>query len=168
MDAYKGSHYNEELGIEFQLQAYKDIYFGSGHILAQMNGGDMKRVFIYSVVALLLLLTASLNYILLSISVMGKRKRELGLKMIHGAGKKMIVRQILMESTLFTLLGMVIGLTITELVLPLISHVLFGKLLTINYLQNIGFTIAVVVLTLVVGLGSGSISGIQCSLWKTS
>jgi len=156
MDSYQGIHYDEEMAIQFQLQEYGDIYFGSGHILANMGGGSKKMVYIYSVVALLLLLTATLNYILLSISVMGKRKREMGLKMIHGAGKALIVRQILMESTLFTLLGMLIGLTIAELVLPFISHVLFGKLLTIDYLQNWPFSLFVIFLSLSIGIGSGA------------
>jgi len=156
MDSYEGSHFDKELAIEFHLQEYGDIYFGSGHILANRGGGSKKMIYIYSVVALLLLLTATLNYILLSISVLGKRKREMGLKMIHGAGKGLVVRQILVETTLFTLLGMILALTIAELILPAISHVLFGKLLTIDYMQNWPFTIFVLVLSVVIGVVSGT------------
>ncbi len=157
MDGYPGKHYQESLEIAFDLQPYDEIYFGSGHIVANSTGGDRRAVQIYGAVTLLLLLTAALNYILLSISSMSGRRKELGLKMVHGASRRQLFRQVLLESMLFAFVGMVLALTLTEVILPHVSHVLFDKHLTINYTGDWPFSLLVLALTLLIGLGSGSI-----------
>ena len=156
MDSYMGKHYEETLGFGFKLQPFADIHFGSDHIAGQTGGGNKKTIYIYSAVALLLLLTATLNFILLSIASLGRRRREMGLKMIHGAGRKQLIRQILLETILFSLTGMITGLTLTELLLPIFSDILFEKQLSIHYIRDWPFTIAVLGTSLLSGLAAGA------------
>ena len=156
MASYMGKHYEESLGYGFTLQKYADIHFGSGHIAGDSGNGSMKNIYIYSAVALLLLLTATLNFILLSIAGLGRRKREMGLKMIHGASRKQLIRQILLETVIFSFVGTLAALTLTELFLPSISNTLFEKQLSIHYLRDWPFTLTVIGVCLLTGLASGT------------
>jgi putative ABC transport system permease protein len=156
MDSYMGKHYEEALGFGFKLQPYADIYFGSDHIVGRTGGGNKKTIYIYSAVAFLLILTATLNFILLSIASMGRRRREMGIKMIHGAGRKQLISQILLETVLFSLTGMIAGLTLTELLLPTISDTLFEKQLSIHYIRDWPFTLAALGTSLLSGLAAGA------------
>jgi putative ABC transport system permease protein len=167
LESYQGTHYNEQLDIKFQLQAYADIYFGSEHIAAHKGGGNRKIVLIYAAVALLLLLTAASNYILLSITALRKRTREMGLKIILGGSRKHLFRQILLETLIFSLMGMIIALTVSELALPALSEVLFGKQLTIDYWRDWPFTCLVLLVTVLLGMGSGSLLASRVLTGKT-
>jgi putative ABC transport system permease protein len=158
MAGYEGKHYEKEAsGMKFKLQPYKDIYFESDRI--KDNGGSARgnprNIYIYSVVALLIMLTASFNYILLSTSKSEQRLKEIGLRMTAGAGRFLIIRQILGETLFNSLLALPFGISITELFLPLVSMPLFNKLLTINYIENWRFTLGLVIVDLIIGVGSG-------------
>ena len=56
---------------------------------------------------------------------------------------------------IYSVIAMVLGLTVTELSLPLFSETLFGKDIAINYLENYQFTILIILMTFVSGLLSG-------------
>jgi putative ABC transport system permease protein len=157
MLSYEGKHFEKQLSIQFHLQKYTDIYLESTDLAGFYNGGNKKYVFISAFVALLLILTATLNYILLSTSIMHQRRSEMGLKLIHGAGRGIILREILLESIAFVLIAMIIGLTLAELLLPKISQLLFGKLLTINYIYNWRFSLMVLFLSVFIGTLSGTL-----------
>jgi putative ABC transport system permease protein len=158
MAGYDGKHYEKEAaGMKFKLQLYKEIYFESDQI--KDNGdsphGNSRNIFIYSIVALLIMLTASFNYILLSTSKSEQRLKEIGLRMTAGAGRLLIIRQILGETVFNSLLALPFGISITELLLPHVSMPLFNKLLTINYVENWRFTLGLIIVTLIIGVGSG-------------
>jgi putative ABC transport system permease protein len=157
MAGYEGKHYEkQESGMNFKLQPYKDIYFHSGSIQSgNTPRGSLRNIYVYSVIALLLILTASFNYVLLSTSRSEQRLKEFGLRMTAGAGRFLIIRQILSETIFISLLALPFGLSITELVLPHVSQPLFNKLLTINYIENWRFTIGLFVVTILIGVGSG-------------
>jgi putative ABC transport system permease protein len=158
MAGYEGKHYEKEAaGMKFKLQPYKEIYFESDQI--KDNGdsphGNSRNIYIYSIVALLIMLTASFNYILLSTSKSEQRLKEIGLRMTAGAGRLLIIRQILGETVFNSLLALPFGISITELLLPHVSMPLFNKILTINYVGNWRFTIGLIIVTLIIGVGSG-------------
>lgn len=155
LGAYKGKHYDEELGLSFEMQKYSDLYFNSTHITAGLDGGDRKSVMIYAVVTFLLLLTTVINYILMSTSSIEKRRKEIGVKMINGASRVRVISDILTETLAFSLLATLIGISLTEILLPYVSQTLFGKDLIINYVDNWVFTIMVILILLLVGAMSG-------------
>jgi putative ABC transport system permease protein len=143
--------------MKFKLQPYKGIYFNSDQIKGSGDSphGNSKNIYIYSIVALLIMLTASLNYILLSTSRSEQRLKEIGLRMTAGAGRLLIIRQILGETIFISLLALPFGISITELLLPHVSMPLFNKILTINYVENWRFTIGLIIVTLIIGVCSG-------------
>jgi putative ABC transport system permease protein len=157
MAGYEGKHFDKEpSGMKFKLQPYKEIYFHSDNIQGgDTPHGNLRNIYIYSVIALLLMLTASFNYVLLSTSRSEQRLKEFGLRMIAGAGRLLIIRQILGETIFISLLALPFGISITELVLPYVSQPLFNKLLTINYIENWHFTLSLIIVTTIIGIGSG-------------
>lgn len=157
MDSYEGKHFDkQETGMKFKLQPYNDIYFHSDNVQGgNTPRGSLRNIYIYSVIALLLMLTASFNYVLLSTSRSEQRLKEFGLRMTAGAGRLLIIRQILGETIFISLLALPFGISITELVLPYVSQPLFNKLLTINYIENWRFTLGLIIVTTIIGAGSG-------------
>jgi len=158
MAGYVGKHFEKEAsGMKFKLQAYKDIYFHSDQIKGSGDTaqGNLRNIYIYSIVAVLIMLTASFNYILLSTSRSEQRLKEFGLRMSAGASRLLIIRQILGETIFISLLALPFGISITELALPQVSQPLFSKLLSINYIENWHFTLGLILVTIVIGIGSG-------------
>jgi putative ABC transport system permease protein len=158
MAGYEGKHFDKEpFGMKFKLQPFKDIYFHSDQIKGSGDSphGNSRNIYIYSIVALLIMLTASFNYILLSTSRSEQRLKEFGLRMTAGASRLLIIRQILGETIFISLIALPFGISITELVLPYVSQPLFNKLLTINYIENWHFTLGLIIVTTIIGVGSG-------------
>jgi putative ABC transport system permease protein len=157
MDGFEGKHYDkQESGMKFKLQPYKDIYFHSDNVQGgNTPHGSLRNIYIYSVIAVLLMLTASFNYVLLSTSKSEQRLKEFGFRMTAGAGRLLIIRQILGETIFISLLALPFGISITELMLPHVSQPLFNKLLTINYIENWRFTLGLIIVTIIIGAGSG-------------
>lgn len=157
MDGYEGKHFDkQESGMKFKLQPYKNIYFHSDNVQGgNTPRGNLRNIYIYSVIAILLILTASFNYVLLSTSKSEQRLKEFGFRMTAGAGRLLIIRQILGETIFISLLALPFGISITELVLSHVSQPLFNKLLTINYIENWRFTLGLIIVTTIIGAGSG-------------
>ena len=158
MAGYEGKHFDKDpFGMEFKLQPYKKIYFHSDQIKGGEDNphGNSRNIYIYSIVAVLIMLTASFNYILLSTSRSEQRLKEFGLRMTAGASRFLIIRQILGETIFISLLALPFGISITELVLPHVSGPLFNKVLLINYIENWHFTLGLIIVTILIGVGSG-------------
>ena len=158
MAGYEGKHFDKEpFEMKFKLQPYKEIYFHSEQIKGSGDNihGNSRNIYIYSVVALLIMLTASFNYILISTSRSEQRLKEFGLRMTAGASRLLIIRQILGETIFISLLALPFGISITELMLPHVSQPLFNKLLSINYIDNWHFTLGLIIVTILIGCGSG-------------
>lgn len=158
MAGYEGKHFDKETsGMKFKLQAYKDIYFHSDQVKGSGDTahGNPRNIYIYSIVAVLIMLTASFNYILLSTSRSEQRLKEFGLRMSAGASRLLIIRQIMGETIFISLLALPFGISITELALPQVSQPLFSKLLSINYIENWHFTLGLILVTIFIGIGSG-------------
>jgi putative ABC transport system permease protein len=75
--------------------------------------------------------------------------------MTAGASRFLIIRQILGETIFISLLALPFGISITELVLPHVSGPLFNKVLSINYIENWHFTLGLIIVTILIGVGSG-------------
>ncbi len=155
LEAYADKNFDKSLGLKFALQRYSDIYMNSSDLAGEYDTGDKRSVLIYFLVSILLLCTALFNYILISSSLIQKRYREISLKRMMGAGRNSIIADIFCETMLYSLVSMLLGLTLTELALPLMSEILFGKDIAINYLQNYQFTIVIIVIFLLAGGLSG-------------
>jgi putative ABC transport system permease protein len=110
----------EESGLwyEFVFQPLSDIHLRSTAPYDMGPNGNIKYVYIFSIVAALVLLIACANYINLSTARAMNRAKELGIRKVIGAKRKQIVQQLLGESFLVTFISFVIGVAIVTAALP--------------------------------------------------
>ena len=118
------------------------------------KGGDIKYVYLFSVIALFILFIACINFMNLSTARAARRSREIGLRKTAGAGRKQIIFQFIGESMLITLLAFIVALILVYYFLPGFNQ-LADKSLTIDWL-NIGFVSIFIGIILFVGILAGS------------
>jgi putative ABC transport system permease protein len=146
--------FKENDNINFSLQNLSDVYLHSEHIDSSTRKGNIKNIYILSAIALLVIIVASFNYIILSVAVSSGRAKEIGIRKTNGASPKSIKKQLLSESVVLVLLVFPVVLLLTWLGKPYAEKLFQTKLLIIK--SNILFYILIyVLLTLLIGLASG-------------
>ncbi len=140
----------------YYLQNVKDIFLRSGHLKFHMRThmGNINTVYIFSVVALLILAIACINFINLATANSAKRAKEVGLRKVMGAGRDKLAMQFIGESMLLTFFAVITALGLTELILPWYNELL-GTELHVSFLNNYLFNVGLVAILLVVGVVSG-------------
>ncbi len=94
--------------------------------------GNLNTVIMFSIVAILILIIASINFMNLSTSRASQRAKEVALRKTMGATRKNLIFQFLGESILITFFSLLIALLLIEILLPLYNHTI-GKELIIDY-----------------------------------
>jgi len=140
----------------FFFQPLDEIHLHSHRRQELETNGNVKNVYIFSSIGLLILIIAAINYINLGAAMAGKRHKEVGMKKLLGIGKIRLVRQFLGESVLVALLS-----TLGAVLLVFLSLPFFGKLMDRELslgLNDIPFLLVnIFVLSALVGLGTGLI-----------
>ncbi|MEJ7644677.1 MAG: ABC transporter permease [Chryseolinea sp.] len=118
-------------------------------------GGDIKTVYIFAAVAIFMLLIACINFMNLSTAGASARNKEIGVKKALGSLRSQLVRQFLIESSISTLLSMLLALTLVVIALPVFNQ-LSGKRLETNFLLHWQVLSGFIVLGITIALLSGS------------
>lgn len=145
------------------LQKLTDIHLRSHTDYEAEENGDIKRVWIFSAIALFILLIACINYMNLSTARSTLRAREIGIRKVSGAQRSEIIIQFLSESVLISWIAMLFAFGLTWLLLPWLN-ILTGQQLSINILLKWQIIIPVVIVPFLVGV----ISGIYPALFMSS
>ncbi len=104
------------------LQPLKDIHLFS-HVSGELDPpGSPTYLLIFGVIAGLILIIASINFINLSTARAAARSKEVGMRKIVGAFRKQLIVQFLGESLLTTLLAVFLAFLIAIVFLPLYSN----------------------------------------------
>ncbi len=149
--------------VTYSLQPLFDVYLNASfHPVFGITGSRM-NIYIYSVIAFLILLIAGINYVLLSTANSVKRLKEIGVRKVMGANRIHLIKQFLGESTILAFVALPVAVILTDLALPL-SRVLFGKELAIDFSKNWLLTLGFVLITFFLGIFSGAY--ISCHLSK--
>jgi putative ABC transport system permease protein len=91
---------------DLHLQPYTDIHLRSGAIGQIMDTvSDIKYVYIFSVIALFIILLACVNFMNLSTAQSFKRAKEVGVRKVLGSENRQLVKQFLVEAFLFSCIG---------------------------------------------------------------
>ncbi len=145
------------------LQKLTDIHLRSHTDYEAEANGDIKRVWIFSAIALFILLIACINYMNLSTARSTLRAREIGIRKVSGAQRKEIITQFLSESVLISWIAMLLAFGLTLLALPWLNE-LSGQKLNINILLKWQIIIPVLIVPFFVGI----VSGIYPALFMSS
>lgn len=113
----------KEFRIKMYLQNVRDIYLHSNYIKFQVASvfGNATLVFLFIAVALLVLITAIVNFINMSLARAVNRSREAGMRKVLGASKLNLFTQFFSESFLVSFFAGILAVVITQLLLPALN-----------------------------------------------
>lgn len=145
------------------LQKLTDIHLIS-HLDDEIEeNGSTGRVYIFSAIALFILLIACINYMNLSTARSALRAKEIGIRKVVGAQRKEIIAQFLSESVIVTYVSLILAFALTALFLPAVNN-MSGLYLSIDSLLTWYIFVPVLLLPCIVGL----ISGVYPALFMSS
>lgn len=128
----------------------------NGHAEKEIEANsDNKYVYIFSSIALFVLIIACINYMNLATARSSRRSREVGLRKVLGANRSNIFNQFMAESYFMCIIAMFIALIMVEFILPGFNH-MTGKTLTLQISGNPGLLISLVLIFIVVGFVAGA------------
>ncbi len=136
------------------LQPLRDIHLHSGLRSEIEPTGDIMDVYIFSAVALAVLLIACINFMNLATARSAKRAKEVGIRKAVGAPRSQLVRQFLGESLSTSAVSTAGAFLIVAAVLPWLNR-LTGKGLTAATLAAPSVLLAAAAVAIAVGLVSG-------------
>ena len=137
------------------LQKLTDIHLYS-HLDTELEeNGDINNVYLFTAIALFILLIACINFMNLSTARSSIRAKEIGVRKVMGATQPNLVVQFLAESMIFALLAVLIALLLTKLMLPAMNS-FTGRELSFTIQNSWLLALAVVGLAVLVGLVAGS------------
>ena len=155
--------HNEGSVTDLELQQLLKIHlYSAGKYTADIGGlGNIEYVNIFSLVALIVLFIACINFMNLSTARATKRAKEVGMRKVIGAERLQIVKQFYIESILFAFIALLIALAMSDLLLNAFNN-LSGKEISLSSLGTttiIGF----ILLTIFTGIIAGSYPAIYLS-----
>lgn len=140
--------------LEFFAQKAADIHLYSSLNSEIEANGNITYVYIFSVIAFIILIIACINYMNLATARAAERAREVGVRKAVGAHKGQLVGQFLGESILTAGLALLLAAGLAELTMPVFNE-LSGKSIEINLLSNYHLLLGFTGIALIIGTLSG-------------
>ena len=140
----------------WKLQPLKDIHLQSATLrFPSTSQGNMKYVYIFSLIGIIILLIAGINYMNFSTAQATQRAKEVGMRKVSGARKEHLIGQFLSESVIQSLIALILAVLLAEFLLPIFNGITDRSLSFLggNYLPLLSPLIG---LTVLVGLLAGS------------
>jgi len=142
-----------------------DIHLHS-HLDSELEAnGDIAYVYLYTIVALFILIIACVNFINLATARSAKRAREVGMRKVMGAFRPMLIKQFIAESLLYSIFALVLAVLLVSLVLPWFNN-FAQKDLVLDFFGNTFLLILLISITLVTGFIAGSYPAFYLSAYK--
>lgn len=127
-NGYKGAEFND-----FLIEPYGDLYlYSAWPFTASGINGDAQLISIFSIIAIVLLAIASINYVNSSTARILSRTHEIGMRKVLGASKRNIHAHFLIEAMLLTLLAVCVAAGMAEAMMPKLNE-LTNKELSLQY-----------------------------------
>ncbi|MDP2721554.1 MAG: ABC transporter permease [Bacteroidales bacterium] len=163
----------EKLNVVGSMQYFFEnvsmVHFNSGLMYDSPTNVDVDNLYVFAIIALFILLTASINYINLATARSLKRSREIGMRKVLGAGTRQLAVQYIVESLIITIIAFVLALSLVEWLMPQFNLLVGKKLSLIDSLVSGGnyfFGIALLVLILLLSVIGGSFPAFVLNSFK--
>lgn len=152
----------EEKEEKYAVQSLTEVYLQTNVNDYLSLHANQRYIYLFSGIAIIVLLLACANYMNLAIARSVNRAREVGLRKVVGARRQQLIFQFLGESVLITFLALLLALGLTLLVLPTFGSVV-ERSLELSFLENRILIPGLFILVLAVGLISGSYPALYMS-----
>lgn len=123
-------------GIKFKMQPITDIHLDSNFIMEFKPNGNRQSTYFLSIVAILILVIAWINYINLSTAKSIERAREVGVRKVMGGFRSQLIQQFLFESVLLNVVAVIISIVLVVLLTPSFSDLTGRQLDYLLFKQN--------------------------------
>ena len=143
------------------LEKFPEAYLHSER--NDSNSGSIKNVYIFSIVAVFILLIACFNFVNLTTARSAERAKEVGIRKVVGAGRQQLTWQFIGESVLICIIAFLLTLGIAAILLPSFN-ILAGKTLANGIFENMRF----IGLLFLASIGIGLLAGLYPALVLSS
>lgn len=116
---------------DFYIQPLTSIHLNSNLKWELEPNGDQQHVNIFTLIALFVILIASINYINLTTAKASVRAKEIGVRKVVGALRRSLIQQFLIETIVFCTIATLLALGIAQLLIPVVNQ-LAGKQLQLT------------------------------------
>jgi putative ABC transport system permease protein len=151
--------------VRCSLMPMLSIHLHSARTAELSANSSITYIYIFSAIALFILLIACVNFMNLSTARSSKRAKEVGVRKVLGSLRKDLISQFLMASVLVSFLALLIALAGVAVLLPWFNQ-LAEKDIHLSVLFRPGMLGIIVALTLIVGLLAGSYPAFFLSAFK--
>ena len=134
------------------------------HLHSLGGGGPIKYIYIFTIVAVLILFIACINFMNLSTARSAKRAKEVGMRKVVGSNRLQLIKQFFLESIVFSIVSVVIALLLVYLIMPWFN-LLSGKHLSFNLLDA-GLILGLLAIAILTGVVAGTYPALILSSFK--
>lgn len=142
------------------LISYSEHYLHGTYENGKQVGGRIAYVNLFSLIAILILIIACINFMNLSTAKASKRSKEIGVKKAVGAKRKTFLFQFLSESVLMSTMALCVALLTVALLLPRFNSII-GKQLVLQF--DVNLILLTLAITFITGLLAGSYPALYLS-----
>lgn len=168
VDQYMGKDIKAMGGhFDYFLQPLTRIYLHSHMENEIAPTGDIRNVYIFSIIAFFILLIACINFMNLSTARSSLRAKEVGIRKVVGAGKSELTKQFMGESLIYSFIALVLGLILVRLALPCFRSVA-GTEFHFGFVDASWIIPSFFGLLIIVGLTAGSYPAVFLSSFQPS
>lgn len=113
--------------------------------------------FVYgiSISAFLILLAACFNFVNTVLASASRRFKEIGVRKVMGGGRVQLVAQLLCEQIIISIVALVLGLCLAEILVPALNSLYSVAKLSIHHTQDAGFVVFLSGVVVATGIGAG-------------
>lgn len=150
---------------QFHLTRFRDVHLAGGRYGGMTPAASPALVYGFAIIALLIVLTASANFMNLATARATLRAREIGLRKIGGAARRQLVVQFLSEALLVSAVSLVAAMALVEVLLPVYDRHL-GEPIRLQYPADWRLLVAIGAGTFVLGLLGGAYPALVLSRFR--
>jgi putative ABC transport system permease protein len=148
----------------YGMQPVSDIHLYNGDVIDNLNHGDIRIIWLFSAVAVFILLIAAINFINLSTAKSANRALEVGLRKTVGSSRYRLISQFLIESLIYSFISFTVAIILAGFIMPYFNA-LSGKNLALP-LTEWWFLATIFGMCIVLGILAGLYPAIYLSSFK--
>ena len=154
----------EDQWYTLDLQPLERMHLFSANIKSAYTSklGSIEEVRNFSLLAILILLIACINYMNLATARSQKSTKDVGINKTLGASQKILIARFFTETAFVTLIAIILAFPLTFLSLPVFEKIV-GSSLSLNFLLSLEFLGAILAIWLITTLIAGSFPALHLS-----
>jgi len=165
VEKYLSDELSPDEQMKIELKPLTDIHLHSHREYEFQTNGDISYVYMFSTIAFIILLIASINFMNLTTARSANRAKEVGMRKVVGARREQLIRQFIGESALLALISLAIACLFVQLSLPYFNQ-LSERYLSFDLFNDPFLIFGLIAITAFIGILAGSYPALYLSGFK--